>query len=345
VAVGDVGNESFQHLPDHPRKRLHLGAKPGGYSGKKIYDPTKPATNHFQNWQDRKSDFSSDMSRSKMDLFLKSPRDFWMRYNTGFTEQMDSPSWTINDRVGALAEAHFDAIRAAGNKHQSPLLANTMFANAKPFIHPSKPDFIEILCGRRPNSWSHVRTMGVLFKRYQDPHAMLNVYGEPDDILEMEDEDGNPVLVIVDFKAGSKKPANLDYTKWFTDKFHAGYILQLEFYAWLLEQIIAGEGLPHKVLPVGANIHLNVGQSQADLFSAGASPSLTIDHELIPVDLDWSWVAPSIVLAIECLLEPDPPPVQPLPMKTARGVPKIHDNWAFAERFEWLMNNHPGSWP
>ena len=215
MAVGDPGNESFQHLPDHPRRRLYLGAKPDEYSGKKIYDPTKPATNHWQNWRDRSgtSDFSSDMSRSKMDLFLKSPRDFWMRYNTGFKEQIDSPLWTINNRVGTLAEAHFDAIRAAGNTQQSPLLANTLFANAKPFIHPSKPDFIEILCGRRTNSWSHVRTMGVLYKRSTDPHAMLNIYGEPDDILEMEDEEGNPVLVIVDFKAGSTKPANLDYTK------------------------------------------------------------------------------------------------------------------------------------
>ena len=344
MTVGAPGNESFQHLPDHPRKRLNLDAKPGGYSRKKIYDPTKPATNHFQNWHDPLSDFSSDMSRSKMDLFLKSPRDFWMRYN-GFSEQIDSPSWTINDRVGTLAEAHFDAIRAAGNTQQSPLLANTIFANAKPFIHPSKPDFIEILCGRRTNSWSHVRTMGVLYKRSTDPHGMLNVYGEPDDILEMEDERGNPLLAIIDFKAGSKNPAKLDYPKWFDDKYHTSYLLQLEFYAWLLEQIITREGLPHKVLPVGANIHLNVGQSQADLFSAGASPSLTIDHELIPVDLDWSWVEPSLDLAIECLLDPNPPPVQELPTKSGRGAAKVHDNWVFAERYEWLMNTHPKLWP
>ena len=99
MAVGDPGSESFQHLPDHPRRRLYLGAKSDEYSGKKIYDPTKPATNHFQEWWDSTSNFSSDMSRSKMDLFLKSPRDFWMRYNTGFVDQIDSPTWTINDRT------------------------------------------------------------------------------------------------------------------------------------------------------------------------------------------------------------------------------------------------------
>ena len=336
---------SFQHLPGHPRDRIHLGAKPGDYGPKKLYDPTIPATNNFQDWQDRNSNFTADLSRSKMDLFLKSPRDFWLKYHEGYKEQIDSPSWTINDRIGTLAEAHFDEIRANGNTATSPLLAGTIFDSAKPFIHPSNPDFIEILCGRRPNSWSHVRTLGVLHQRTSDPHAMLNVYGEPDDILEMEDEHGNPVLVIVDFKAGSKHPPNLDYSKWFTDKYHVGYRVQLEFYAWLLEQIIARDNLPHRVHPVGANIHLNIGRSQDTLFPSGGSPELTIDHELIPVELDWSWVGPTLDLAIECILDTTPPPVQQLPMRQTRWPDKAHDNWVFSERYEWLMNNHPGSWP
>jgi len=50
-------------------------------------------------------------------------------------------------------------------------------------------------------------------------------------------------------------------------------------------------------------------------------------------------------LALECILMPSPPPVQMLPMRTARGAPKMHDNWSFAERYQWLMTNHPGSWP
>ena len=336
---------SFQHLPGHPRDRVHLNSKSGDYGPKKKYDPSVAATNHYQNWQDRNSDFTSDLSRSKLDLFLKSPRDFWMKYHEGFKEQIDSPKWTINDRIGTLAEAHFDEIRASGNTAKSPLLDGTFFDSAKPFIHPSNPDFIEILCGRRTNSWSHVRTLGVLYKRSSDPHAMINVYGEPDDILEMEDDDGNPVLVIVDFKAGSKHPPNLNYSKWFTDKFHVGYRVQLEFYAWLLEQIIARDNLPHKVHPVGANIHLNIGQSQDTLFPSSSTPELTIEHELIPVELDWSWVGPTLDLAIECILDTSPPPVQELPMRQARWPDKVHDNWVFSERYEWLMNNHPGSWP
>ena len=63
------------------------------------------------------------------------------------------------------------------------------------------------------------------------------------------------------------------------------------------------------------------------------------------VDLDWSWVEPTLDLALECILMPAPPPVQMLPMRTARGAPKMHDNWSFAERYQWLMTNHPGSGP
>ena len=35
---------------------------------------------------------------------------------------------------------------------------------------------------------------------------MLNVYGEPDELLEFKDEDGQQWIVIVDFKTSSKNP-------------------------------------------------------------------------------------------------------------------------------------------
>ena len=46
MPIGDPGNESYQHLPGHPRDRIHLDAKPGGYT-KRLYDPTTPATNTY----------------------------------------------------------------------------------------------------------------------------------------------------------------------------------------------------------------------------------------------------------------------------------------------------------
>ena len=348
---------SDQLVPDPIQDRIYLGKALDGYSGKRTYDPTTPATNKY--YTSREGDFSKDMSHSRFVMFLKSPRSFWLRYNHGFVEKYDGPPFTLNGRIGTLAEAHFDTLRATSPLGPSPLLAGTEFGNCLPFIHPTDPDFIETFCGRRTNSWSWTRTHGHLFQRSSDPHPMLNVYGEPDELVEFTDEDGQQWIVVIDFKAQSRNPKygeKKEYNpsklkrngipKHFGEAFGVSHRVQLEFYAWLLEQIIARDNLPHKVHPIGANIHLNVGRSQDTLFpSAGALGELTFDHTLIPVELDWSWVQPSLDLAIECILDTTPPPVQQLPMRQTRWPDKIHDNWAFAERYEWLMKNHPGSWP
>ena len=130
--------------------------------------------------------------------------------------------FTVNDRMGTLAEAHFDDIRAGTFAGTSPFLAGTAYANSTPFVHPTNPQFINEFCGRKSQSWSWARTHGVLYKRPSDPHAMINVYGEPDDLLVMEAEDGgDPYIVVVDFKTGSS--GNPKYSTWFEDKFHAAY--------------------------------------------------------------------------------------------------------------------------
>jgi len=339
MPIGDPGDESYQHLPGHPRDRIHLEAKSGGYQ-KRLYDPRTPATNTYSNIR---GDFSSDLSRSRLDLFLKSPRDFWMRYN-GWDSQLSGPPFTVNNRMGTLAEAHFDAIRNSTFTGVSPFLAGTAYANCSPFVHPTKSDFIDEFCGRKSQSWTWARTHGVLYKRSSDPHAMLNVYGEPDDLLVMKAEDGgDPYLVVVDFKTGSSRDPK--YSTWFDQDYHVGYRVQLEFYAWLLEQIIARDNLPYRVYRRGVHIHLNIGRTENRLFQTSTAPQVSFTHNLMDVELDWSWVEPTLGLALECILMPNPPPVQMLPMRRASAAPKMHDNWSFAERYAWLMANHPGSWP
>ena len=340
MPIGDPGNESYQHLPGHPRDRIHLDAKPGGYT-KRLYDPTTPATNNYATAQ--QGDFSADLSRSRLDLFLQSPRDFWMRYH-GWESQVSGASFTVNDRMGTLAEAHFDAIRAGTFTGTSPFLDGTDYATCTPFVHPTNPEFINEFCGRKGQSWSWARTHGVLYQRPSDPHAMLNVYGEPDDLLVMEAEDGgHPYIVVVDFKTGSS--GNPKYDKWFETNYHAAYRVQLEFYAWLVEQIIARDNLPYRVYPRGVHIHMNIGRTEARLFQTSTDTQVSFSHELMDVELDWSWMNPTLELALECILMTSPPPVQMLPMRRAGYAPKMHDNWSFAERYQWLMTNHPGSWP
>ena len=340
MAIGDPGYESYQHLPGHPRDRIHLDAKPGGFQKRK-YDPTTAATNTYATSRD--GDFSADLSRSRFDLFLKSPRDFWMRYN-GWADKMGGAAFTVNDRMGTLAEAHFDAIRAGTFTGTSPFLDGTPYANCTPFVHPNNPDFINEFCGRKSSSWSWARTHGVLYKRPSDPHYMVNVYGEPDDLLVMEAEDGgDPYIIILDFKTGSSKGPQ--YEKWFESDFHVSYRVQLEFYAWLMEQIILRDNLPYRVYPLGVHIHMNIGRTEDRLFQTSNDEQVSFTHRLIDIELDWSWIEPTLELALECILMPSPPQVQMLPMRTSRGTPKMHENWSFAERYQWLMVNYPSSWP
>jgi hypothetical protein len=121
--------------------------------------------------------------------------------------------------------------------------------------------------------------------------------------------------------------------------------VQLEFYAWLLERIVARDQLPFRVSTKGVHVHLNIGRTEERLFEASNATQVGFTHELMDVDLDWTWVEPTLDLALECILMPSPPPVQMLPMRRASAAPKMHDNWSFAERYQWLMANHPGSWP
>ena len=347
---------SDQFVPNPIQDRIHLGKKLGGYSGKRIYDPATPATNTYYNM--RSGDFSKDLSHSRFVMFLKSPRSFWLRQNHGFVEKYDGPQFTLNSRVGILAEAHFDSLRSAATLTYSPLLAGTEFENCVPFIHPTDPDFIDTFCGRRTHSWSWARTHGFLFQRPSDPHPMLNVYGEPDELVEFTDEDGQKWIVIVDFKAKSTNPRygeeneydpnklnSRGIPKHFAENFGVSHRIQLEFYGWLLEKIIQRDNLPHKVYPIGHHVVFNVGQDQDDIFNNGSSLNLGMSHYNISVPLDWSWIEPSIELALECILSPDLPDKQGLPSRTGRGAEKFYDFEVFDDRYEWMMNNHPSSWP
>ena len=347
---------SDQLVPDPIQDRIYMKQALDGYSGKRIYDPTTPATKTY--YDSFNGDFSKDLSHSRFVMFLKSPRSFWLRFNQGFSEKYDGPQFTLNNRVGTLAEAHFDTLRATSPLAPSPLLAGTEFENCLPFIHPTDPDFIETFCGRRTNSWQWTRTHGHLFQRSSDPHPMLNVYGEPDELVEFTDEDGQQWIVVIDFKAQSSNPKygeKKEYNpsklkrngipKHFGEAFGVSHRVQLEFYAWLIEKIIQRDNLPHKVYPVGHHVIFNVGWDQGDIFNNTTSPNLGMSRYNVSVPLDWSWIEPSIELALECILSPTLPDKQGLPTRTGTGAEKFYDFEVLDDRYAWMQANHPGSWP
>ncbi|MCH1540827.1 MAG: PD-(D/E)XK nuclease family protein [Candidatus Poseidonia sp.] len=359
MTVGDPGNESYQFLPGFPANRILLDKKVGGYD-RTAYDPSTAATQIFYGVGQRGSDFTKDLSQGTLGIFLESPRQFWLRFNGAFAARLSGASFTINERIGTLAEASTDVIRASGTLSRVgaiPHFSGTPLADMVPWIHPTDPDFFVDLCGRRPYAqWRWARTRGILYQRPTDPYARFNVYGMPDDILEYTDEDGQPWLVIIDYKSTSSKPSKWQekVTEWWnprhsSGKFHRAYIRQLEFYAWMMERIVAREGLPHRVHPIGHHIIFNAGHGSQVDFTTSLDLQLESAHTETP--LDWSWVEPTIDLAIECILDPNLPPKQAMPSppnsRTGRvsTVENFHDFDVMDNRYEWMRTNHPGSWP
>ena len=361
MPVGDPGNESHQFVPGSPHTRVYVGKRGiGGYDRTYTYDATTPATNALtRNFRD---DFSKDLSQGKFSLFLQSPRVFWMRFVAGFDSDLDSPGFTINTRVGRLAEATTDALRVQSpvpTVASIPFFAGTAMANMRPFVHPTDPTFTADILGRHPvNEWMFARTRGVLYGRATDPFPRLNVYGMPDDLLEFEDEDGQMWMVLVDYKSTSTSNLAAKVASWWqmtgqgSQPYHANYVTQLEFYAWFVEQLIQREGLPHRVHPTAYHVIFNVGHGTTPAtFSSSNNMRLNVQSAVASWDMDWSWIQPTLDLAIACLLDPSVPPKQPVPPgptpsgRPSRAAPKYHDFEVMDNRYDWLQSNHPGSWP
>ena len=367
MTIGTPGNESYQHLPDFPARRILVEKVLGGYD-RASYDPSTPADQIYKGPGDKTGDFTKDLSQGTLGDFLESPRQFWLRFNGAFAAKLSSASFTINGRIGDLAEASTDAIRASGTPTTVgtiPHFVGTPLEDMYPWVHPTDSDFFGDLCGRHPhNEWRHARTRGILYQRSVDPYPRFNVYGMPDDIFEFTDDEGQPWLVIIDYKSTSSSSIPPDAStpsKWedkidnwwnprhTSGKFHRAYIRQLEFYAWLMERIVAREGLPHKIHPVGHHIVFNAGHNGQTDFNGGLNLQLQSAH--LELTLDWSWVEPTIDLAIECILDPNIPPKQPLlnPPNAKTGAPSKTANYhnfdVMDNRYEWMMNNQPGSWP
>lgn len=357
MPVGDPGNESHQYVPGGAYNRVYVGNKGiGGYSGRTwTYDPSTPATNTFTD--SNRADFSKDLSQGQFANFLQSPRLFWMRYRAGFNEKYSTPTFTINSRIGRLAEASTDQLRTQTplpTVGTLPFFAGTPLANMVPFVHPTDSDFTDDILGRHPTGeYKFARARGVLYGRASDPYPRLNVYGMPDDLFEFEDEDGQKWMVIVDYKSTTTPDLQAKLNTWWDIRdqpYHRPYMTQLEFYAWLMERIIQREGLSHQVWPIGYHVVFNIGQSgQANL--SGASLSLNLESGVTQHEMDWSWIEPTIDLAIECLLDNTPPPKQGVPgppnRRTGAASTSVHYHpWDIIDdRYDWLQTNHPGSWP
>lgn len=195
------------------------------------------------------------LSRSKLDLFLKCPRCFYLDRRLGVGQPPGYP-FSLNSAVDALLKREFDAHRAAGTRH--PLMEQHGI-NAVPFVH------------EKMDEWRDSLRRGV---QYVHEPTNLLLTGGVDDIWV------NPsgVLHVVDYKATAKADEVTLDADW-----QIGYKRQMEFYQWLLRH----NGFD--VSPTGYFVYCN-GDASRDAFDS----KLHFDIKIIPYDGDDSWVEPAI---------------------------------------------------
>lgn len=217
--------------------------------------------NRTRNLYDPNSTEPFKLSRSKIELFMKCPKCFYMDRRLGVGQPPGFP-FALNSAVDTLLKKEFDIHRAKQTAH--PLM-KTYGLDMVPFDH-------EMMDEWREN-----------FKGVQYHHEPTNfiMTGAVDDIwVNREGE-----IVVVDYKSTSK-PSKVSLDAEWQD----GYKRQMEMYQWLLRR------LGHKVSSTGYFVYCN-GKTDREAFDG----KLDFDIDLIPYTGDDSWVEGTLHNIKKCL--------------------------------------------
>ncbi len=201
------------------------------------------------------------LSRSKIEMFTKCPKCFYMDRRLGVGQIPPFP-FALNSAVDSLLKKEFDIHRAAKTAH--PLM-KAYGLDMVPFQH------------EKINEWREN------FKGVQYHHEPTNfiITGAVDDLwVNTEGE-----IVVVDYKATSK-PAKVTLDA----DWQMSYKRQMEMYQWLLR--MSG----FKVSNTGYFVYCN-GKADREAFDA----KLDFDIDLLPYTGDSSWVEKAIFDMKECL--------------------------------------------
>lgn len=208
------------------------------------------------------------ISRSKIDLFLKCARCFYLDRRLGISQPPGFP-FNLNSAVDVLLKKEFDIHRAANTTH--PLMENYGL-DLVPFNH------------KKMDEWRDSLRRGI---QYLHTETNLIITGGIDDIW--VGKDGK--LSIVDYKATSKNgEVNLD-ADW-----QIGYKRQMEIYQWLFRK----NGF--KVNNVGYFVYCN-GDTDKEAFDG----KLEFDIKIIPYEGNDDWVERTIKDLHNCLVSDDIP--------------------------------------
>ncbi len=212
---------------------------------------------------DPNSDKPFKISRSKIDLFVKCPRCFYLDRRLGIGQPPGFP-FSLNNAVDALLKKEFDFHRVKGTPH--PFM-EAYGIDAVPFNH------------EKMDEWRDSRTRGI---QYLHEPTNLLVTGGVDDVW----VNSKGELIIADYKATSKnEEVNLD-AEW-----QDGYRRQMDIYQWLFRK----NGF--KVSDTGYFVYCN-GKTDKKAFDA----KLEFDVKLIPYKGNDSWIEDALKEIKKCLM-------------------------------------------
>ncbi|MFC1727152.1 PD-(D/E)XK nuclease family protein [Patescibacteria group bacterium] len=201
------------------------------------------------------------ISRSKIDMFLKCPRCFYLDRRLGLGRP-GMPGWALNSAVDQLLKNEFDLLRKKGERHE---LMKRYKIDAIPFPHPDIEEWRNNFVG----------------KQYLHKPTNLLIFGAIDDVWVNPKKE----LLIVDYKATSTtKEISLD------DEYKQGFKKQMEIYQWIYRQ----SGF--KVNKTGYFVYANAGKNRPKF-----DGRLEFEVQIIPHQGDDSWVEPTILEIKECL--------------------------------------------
>ncbi len=217
---------------------------------------------------DPQSEKPFKLSRSKIDLFLECPKCFYIDRRLGMGRPPGFP-FNLNVAVDSLLKNEFDIYRAQQIPH--PMMEEKGL-NGIPFQH------------EKLNEWRE-NFKGV---RYHHEPTNLILSGAVDDVWVTTRSlaAGEPELIVVDYKATSKKDEVNINAGW-----QIGYKRQIEFYQYLLRK----NGF--KVSNTGYFVYCN-GIASADRFDK----TLHFRISLLDYNGNDGWVDKTVVKAHQCLM-------------------------------------------
>lgn len=208
------------------------------------------------------------VSRTKVELFVRCPRCFYLSQRLGI-KAPDSPPFKLNIAIDNLLKKEAELLRRLQIEHP---LAREINLRAIPLDDPRVNDWLDPFKGLE---FLHIPTN-------------LTIHGAPDDIW-LIDETDRTELSIVDAKATHSNSKSIEDSYYWES-----YKRQVELNTWLL----ARQGLPFHVSDTSYFISINTDKKQREF-----NNRLEFESKVVPYVGNNTWVEPAIDALKECLMQ------------------------------------------